>query len=81
MYGEHQEFNKTAVKQDDKQQYKAIIEASMFSTPEGCTSNIPMTTNPSVSIKNSSARKSLRKLSETLDVKHKTSVHSLGAAN
>ena len=34
---------KTAGKYDDQQQYKAIIEAEMFSTYEGCNDNSPMT--------------------------------------
>ena len=42
---------KTEGKCDDKQQYKAIIEAEMVSTPEGSTKNIPMTPNPYLSTK------------------------------
>ena len=39
-----------------------------------------MTHNSYVSTKNTSARKSLHKFSETIDVKHKTAIRSLGAA-
>ena len=33
---------KSSVKCDDQQQYKAIIESAMVSTPEGFTDNCPM---------------------------------------
>ena len=52
----------------------------MVSTPEGCTNNTPMTPNPYVSDKSSSARKSLRQFIDTLDVKHKTAVRRFDAA-
>ena len=39
-----------------------------------------MTPNPYVSTKNPSAIKSLRQFTETLDVKHNTTVRSFGAA-
>ena len=52
----------------------------MVSTPEGCTNNIPMTPNPYVSTKNTSAGKSLRQFSDILDVKQMTDVHGLCAA-
>ena len=32
-----------AAKFDYQQEYKAILEAEMVSTPEGCNDNIPMT--------------------------------------
>ena len=54
-----------AVKCEYQQQYKTIIEAALVSTHEGCTDNSPMTPNPYVSTKNPSARKSLRKFTET----------------
>ena len=65
---------------DDQQQYKDILEAEMVSTTEWCTDNSPMTSNPYVSTKNPSERKPQRQFSETLDVKHKTSVCRLGEA-
>ena len=56
---------KTASKCEYQQQYKAIIEAAMVSTSEGCKNNSPMTPNPYVSTKNPSAIKSLRQFTET----------------
>ena len=50
---------KTTGKREDQLQYKAMIETSLVSTPDGCTYNIPMTHNPSVSTKKPSAIKSL----------------------
>ena len=47
---------KSAGRFDYKQQYKAIIEATPASTPEGFTENSPMPPGPYVIIKNSSAR-------------------------
>ena len=57
-----------------QQQYKAIIEAKMVSTPNGCTKNIPMKHNQYDTTLKTSTRKSLRKTSEALDVKHKNDV-------
>ena len=71
-------LNKTTGKCDDKHHYKTIIEELMVSKLEGCTNNSPITPNPSVSTKNISARKSLQKFSEKLDVKHRTAVCRLG---
>ena len=51
----------------------------MVSTPEVCTNNSLMKHNPSVSSKKHSARKSLRKFTETFNIKHKTAVQRLGA--
>ena len=51
----------------------------MLSTPEGFTDNSPMLTGPSVTVKNSSARKSLRQFTELLYVKNKTAVRQLCA--
>ena len=51
----------------------------MVSTPELCTNNILMITNPYMSTKNPSARKSLCQFSETLYIKNNTYVHRLGA--
>ena len=51
----------------------------MVSTPEICTNNSPMKHNPSISTKESSARKSLIQLLESLDDKNKTSGCRFGA--
>ena len=59
----------SAVKYDDQLQFKAIIEASMVSNPERFTDNSPISPGPPMMIKNYSARKSLRLLTEVLDVK------------
>ena len=67
-------YTKNALKCEDQQEYKAMIEAALFSTPEECINNSPMTPNPSVYTKNSSARKSICQFTETLDVKHDNSV-------
>ena len=71
---------KTAGKCDDQQQYKAIIEAEMVSTPEGFTDNSLMTPNPYISNKNPSSRISLPQFTEILDFKHNTYVRSYSAA-
>ena len=70
---------KTADKWNDKQQYKAILEVAMVSTPEGCNTNSTMSPNQSESTKNPNARKNLRQFSETMDVKHNNDVRRLGA--
>ena len=62
---------------DHQQQYKAIIEKSMVSTPEGFTDNSPMYYVTSVTLKQPNSRKSLPQFSETLDVKPKTDAHRL----
>ena len=80
MSGKIKKLYKNASERDDQNQHKAKIESTMVSTTEGCTKNILMKPNPYLSTKNPIARKSLRQFSETLDVKHKTSFHSLGAA-
>ena len=56
-------------KYDDKLQLKAIIEASMVSTPEIFTDNSPMSPGPPMIVKIFSARKSLCLFTEVLDVK------------
>ena len=53
----------------------------MLSTPEGCTNNSLITTNPYVYSKSRSTRKLLRQFTDTLDVKHNTSVQRFGTAN
>ena len=43
----------------DQQQYKAILEATMVSTPEGFTDNSLMSPGLYVTVKNHIARKSI----------------------
>ena len=74
------ETYKTTGKCDDQHHYKAINEASMVSTPEGFTENIPMAPNQYEPTKNPSAIKSLCRCSEALDIKYKTVVCGLGEA-
>ena len=52
----------------------------MVSTPDGFTGNSPMSPRKSVTVKNTSARKSLCHFFEALDVKPKTSVCRFCAA-
>ena len=49
----------------------------MVSTPEGFTEKRPMSSGPSVSVKQPNASKSLRKFLETLDFKPNTAVRRL----
>ena len=72
--------NKTSVKCDDKQQYKAVIEAAMISESEGCNYQIPMTPNQYKPTKKLNERKPPSQFSETFDVKHKTAICMFGAA-
>ena len=65
---------KSSGKCDNQQHYKAILGASMVSIPEGFTENIPMSPRQSVTVKNPSARKSLRKFLDTLEAKSKTAI-------
>ena len=51
---------KTAGKFHDKQQYKAVIEAWMVSTPEVFTNNSTILPSQYLTVKNPSAIKSLR---------------------
>ena len=44
---------------EEKQQYKAIIEAEMVSTPEGFTDNSPIPTSQSTTVKKPNTRKLL----------------------
>ena len=57
-----------------QEQYKAIIETALVSTPARCTNNSPMTPNPSVYNKKHSARKPLWQFTDTFGVKHKNDV-------
>ena len=70
---------KTTGKCEDQQNYKAMIEASLVSTSEGCTKNTLMAPNPHVSTKKPSAIKLLHQFTETLDFRHKTAVQRFGA--
>ena len=65
---------------DDQQQYNAIIESVMVSTPEIFTYNSPMSPCPYVAVKNTSSRKSLHIFTGVLDVKQKTAVRQVCAA-
>ena len=71
---------KTADKYDYQQQYKAIIEASMVSTPKVNNDNSLVTPNQYESTKKPSEIKSLCQFSETFYVKHNTAACSLGAS-
>ena len=56
---------------NDQLQFKAIIEASMVSTPEIFTDNSPMSPGPPMIAKKCSSIKSLHIFTEFLDVKKK----------
>ena len=75
---------KTLYKSDEKwnhqYQYKAIIEAEMVSTPHVLTYKIPMSPIPYMSVKDPSARKTTKSITEVSYVKKKTTLHKLGAA-
>ena len=60
-----------AVKWDDQQNLKDIIDAAMVSTPEGFTDNSSNVTMKSTSVKKPSAGKSLCLFSKIFDVKPK----------
>ena len=70
----------SAGKCNDQQQYIAINEAALVYTTQIIKNNSPISPGPSKTIRNPSARKSLRLFTEFLDVKNKTAVHRLGAA-
>ena len=71
---------KYTVKCDDQQQYKSVIGASMVSTPEVFTDNIPMSPIQYVTVKNPSAIKSLHQFLDTLKVKPNTAFRRFCAA-
>ena len=71
---------KCSGKQDDKQQYKDIIEESMVYIPKGFNQKIPISTGLSITDKRTSARKSLRQFTEVLYVKQKNNFLRLCAA-
>ena len=54
---------------DDKQQYKAILEAAMVCTTDGLAEKSQFSLSTPVPIKNPSARKPLYQFSAPLDVK------------
>ena len=59
---------------DDQYQYKDIIESAMVSATEGFTDNSPISSGPSVPVKQPNVMKSHHKFSETLGVKPKIDV-------
>ena len=71
---------KTIGKCENQQQHKTMIKATMLLTPERCTKNSPIKTNPSVSTKETIARKPFCKFKDILDVKHQTDVSRFGSA-
>ena len=60
---------KQAVKCDDQQQFKHILEANMVSTPEIFTDNSPIYPMTSTTVKKLSAQKSQCMFTKVLDVK------------
>ena len=64
---------------DDQQNYKAILEAYMVSTPEVFSENSPLSSGPFMSTKQPKARKPLCKFATTLNVKPKTYIHRICA--
>ena len=69
-----------AVKCDDQQNLKDIIEAALLSTPEGVTDNSPNMHMTSTPVNKPSARKSLCLFTNILDVKPKTAKRRFVAA-
>ena len=64
-----------AIKCDDQQNLKDILEAALLSTPEGFTDNSPNVHMISTPVKKSNARKSLCLFTNILDVQPKTAKH------
>ena len=81
MSGKINKLYTSAVKCDDQQQYKAILEASIVSTTGIFTDNSPISPGPSVTVINPSARKSLCLFNEVLDSRNKTAVLWVGDTN
>ena len=71
---------KSAQKCYGQQKYKAIIESSIVSTPEGLSDNSPMDMGTSKHINIPCSWKSPNKISKILNVKHKTYFCRLGDA-
>ena len=67
----HQKLCKQADKCDDKQQFKDILEAAKFYTPEGFTKNSPISSMKQTPVKKPSAHKSLCMFTNILDVNKK----------
>ena len=51
MSGKIKKLYKSSVKFEYQQQYKAILEADIVSTPKGFTDNIPISPGPYVTVK------------------------------
>ena len=62
---------KYAVECDYHQQYKAIIESAIVSTPEEFNYKLPLSLDKSELDKKTSARKSPRQFSNVFDIKQK----------
>ena len=60
-----------------KYQYTFIIEASMFSTPDISTGTSTISPGPSVTVKNSNARKPIRLFTAVFGVKRITAVQTV----
>ena len=71
----------SAGKCDDQQQYKATLEASMVSTPAHLYENSPISSGPSVSIKQPRVRKSICQFSKMFVVQPNTDILRLFAAD
>ena len=71
---------KHAGKCDNQKQFKYILEASMVSTPEGLTDNIPISPTTPTPVKEPSARKLPCLFTTILDMKKKAANHRVGAA-
>ena len=65
---------KSAGKCDDQKQFKDIIEATMFYTPEGLTNNSPRSPMTPTPVNKPSDRKYLCLFTNILDVKKKTAI-------
>ena len=68
----------SAGKCENQQQYKAIIEAEIFSTREIFTEISTMSPGPFLTIRNISERKSLHQFTEVLDDKKKNAFQRVG---
>ena len=70
-----------AIKCDDQQNLKYIIDYATLSTPEGVTAHIPNVRMSSMPVKKPSARKSLCLFRNILDVKPTTEKRRLRLKN
>ena len=71
---------KNAVKCDDQQKFKDILDDVMVYTPEGFNDNSPIFPMTSTPVKKPSTRKSLCLFTNILDVKKKTTTRQVGSA-